>query len=82
MDEIIRALDEAGVEFVGIEHVTDAQIARIREASKPTSRMKTTSRRPQRRACNGCWLDTDVSLFWPARFHPHVRRERGAFLEI
>lgn len=32
LDEIIRALDKARVEFVGIEHLTDAQIARIREA--------------------------------------------------
>lgn len=32
LDEIIRALDKARVEFVGIEHLTDAQIAEIREA--------------------------------------------------
>lgn len=32
LDEIIRALDKARVEFVGIEHLTDAQIAKIREA--------------------------------------------------
>ncbi|MCB4859457.1 MULTISPECIES: low affinity iron permease family protein [unclassified Sphingobium] len=32
LDEIIRALDKARVEFVGIEHLTDAQIAAIRDA--------------------------------------------------
>lgn len=32
LDEIIRALDKARVEFIGIEHLTDAQIAKIREA--------------------------------------------------
>lgn len=32
LDEIIRALDKARIEFVGIEHLTDAQIAKIREA--------------------------------------------------
>ncbi|GFZ81216.1 membrane protein [Sphingobium fuliginis] len=32
LDEIIRALDRARVEFVGIEHLTDAQIAAIRDA--------------------------------------------------
>jgi low affinity Fe/Cu permease len=32
LDEIIRALDKARVEFVGIEHLIDAQIAAIREA--------------------------------------------------
>lgn len=32
LDEIIRALDKARVEFVGIEHLTDVQIDKIREA--------------------------------------------------
>jgi low affinity Fe/Cu permease len=32
LDEILRALDKARVEFVGIEHLTDAQIAQIRKA--------------------------------------------------
>lgn len=32
LDEILRALDKARVEFVGIEHLTDAQIAAIRTA--------------------------------------------------
>lgn len=32
LDEIIRALDKARVEFVGIEHLTDAQISEIRSA--------------------------------------------------
>lgn len=32
LDEIIRALDKARVEFVGIEHLTDAQIVEIRQA--------------------------------------------------
>ena len=32
LDEILRALDKARVEFVGIEHLTDAQIAKIRDA--------------------------------------------------
>lgn len=32
LDEIIRALDRARVEFVGIEHLTDAQIGAIRDA--------------------------------------------------
>lgn len=32
LDEIIRALDKARVEFVGIEHLTDAQICAIRDA--------------------------------------------------
>lgn len=32
LDEIIRALDKARVEFVGIEHLTDAQISEIRKA--------------------------------------------------
>ncbi len=32
LDEILRALDKARVEFVGIEHLTDQQIAAIRAA--------------------------------------------------
>jgi low affinity Fe/Cu permease len=32
LDEILRALDNAREEFVGIEHLTDAQISRIRDA--------------------------------------------------
>lgn len=32
LDEILRALDKARVEFVGIEHLTDDQIAAIRSA--------------------------------------------------
>jgi low affinity Fe/Cu permease len=32
LDEILRALDKARVEFVGIEHLTDAQICAIRDA--------------------------------------------------
>ena len=32
LDEILRALDKARVEFVGIEHLTDAQIGAIRTA--------------------------------------------------
>jgi low affinity Fe/Cu permease len=32
LDEILRALDKARVEFVGIEHLTDAQIGAIRAA--------------------------------------------------
>jgi low affinity Fe/Cu permease len=32
LDEILRALDNAREEFVGIEHLTDNQIEAIREA--------------------------------------------------
>lgn len=32
LDEILRALDKAREDFVGIEHLTDAQIGAIREA--------------------------------------------------
>lgn len=32
LDEILRALDNAREEFVGIEHLTDVQISEIREA--------------------------------------------------
>ncbi len=32
LDEILRALDNARGEFVGIEHLTDAQICAIRTA--------------------------------------------------
>ncbi|QDZ08293.1 low affinity iron permease family protein [Sphingomonas panacisoli] len=32
LDELIRAVDKARVEFVGIEHLTDAQICEIRNA--------------------------------------------------
>ena len=32
LDEIIRSLEKARVEFVGIEHLTDTQIAAIRDA--------------------------------------------------
>lgn len=32
LDEILRALDKARPEFVGIEHLTDAQITAIRDA--------------------------------------------------
>jgi low affinity Fe/Cu permease len=32
LDEILRALDKARGEFVGIEHMTDAQICAIRDA--------------------------------------------------
>lgn len=32
LDEILRALDKARVEFVGIEHLTDSEICQIRDA--------------------------------------------------
>ena len=32
LDEILRAVDEARSEFIGIEHLTDAQIEQIRAA--------------------------------------------------
>jgi len=32
LDEILRALDKARTEFVGIEHLTDAQISAVRSA--------------------------------------------------
>lgn len=32
LDEILRALDRARPEFVGVEHLTDAQIGAIRDA--------------------------------------------------
>jgi low affinity Fe/Cu permease len=32
LDEILRALDKARIEFVGIEHLTDKQICEIRTA--------------------------------------------------
>lgn len=32
LDEVLRALDKARAEFVGIEHLTDQQIANIRSA--------------------------------------------------
>ncbi|SKB90630.1 low affinity iron permease family protein [Sphingopyxis flava] len=32
LDEILRALDTARVEFVGIEHLTDVEIEKIRDA--------------------------------------------------
>jgi len=32
LDEILRAIDTARVEFVGIEHLTDAEIGEIRDA--------------------------------------------------
>lgn len=32
LDEIIRALDKAREQFIGIEHLTDAQISEIRDA--------------------------------------------------
>lgn len=32
LDEILRALEDAREEFVGIEHLTDAQIGQIRDA--------------------------------------------------
>lgn len=32
LDEILRALENAREEFVGIEHLTDAQIGKIRDA--------------------------------------------------
>jgi len=32
LDEILRSLDKARDQFVGIEHLTDAQICQIREA--------------------------------------------------
>ncbi|MES2291511.1 MAG: low affinity iron permease family protein [Pseudomonadota bacterium] len=32
LDEILRALDKARVEFVGIEHLTDKEICQIRDA--------------------------------------------------
>lgn len=32
LDEILRALEDAREEFVGIEHLTDAQISAIRDA--------------------------------------------------
>lgn len=32
LDEIIRALDKAREQFIGIEHLSDTQIARIRDA--------------------------------------------------
>jgi low affinity Fe/Cu permease len=49
LDEILRALDKARVEFVGIEHLTDAQICAIRDAlekdiQSENDREKTTTR--------------------------------------
>jgi low affinity Fe/Cu permease len=32
LDELLRAVDKARGEFVGIEHLTDAQICKIRDA--------------------------------------------------
>lgn len=32
LDELLRAIEKARVEFVGIEHLTDAEIGKIREA--------------------------------------------------
>jgi low affinity Fe/Cu permease len=32
LDELLRAVDKARPEFVGIEHLTDAQICKIRDA--------------------------------------------------
>lgn len=32
LDELLRAVDKARGEFVGIEHLTDAQICQIRDA--------------------------------------------------
>ena len=36
LDEILRALDKARVEFGGIEHLTGAQICELRDALKKT----------------------------------------------
>jgi low affinity Fe/Cu permease len=49
LDEILRALDKARVEFVGIEHLTDAQICEIRDAlesdiQSENSKSRTTER--------------------------------------
>jgi len=49
LDEILRALDRARPEFVGIEHLTDAQICEIRDALEKDiqsegDRNKTTTR--------------------------------------
>jgi len=42
LDEILRALDKARAEFVGIEHLTDAQIEKIRDAlERETGNRKT-----------------------------------------
>jgi low affinity Fe/Cu permease len=40
LDEILRALDKAREEFVGIEHLTDAQICEIRDALEKDIRGK------------------------------------------
>jgi low affinity Fe/Cu permease len=47
LDEMLRAIDKAREEFIGIEHLTDKQIALIRkalerEAGLETSKQKTT----------------------------------------
>ena len=43
LDEILRALDKARPEFVGIEHLTDAQITAIRDALESDIRNETTN---------------------------------------
>lgn len=53
LDEILRALDEAREEFVGIEHLTDNQICAIRDALEKdiknnSGKGKTTGRTVER----------------------------------
>lgn len=53
LDEILRALDKARVEFVAIEHLTDVEIEKIRDALEADiqhggERTKTTGRTVER----------------------------------
>ena len=49
LDEILRALDKARVEFVGIEHLTDAQICAIRDALESDIKTETDKQRTTER---------------------------------
>lgn len=49
LDEILRALDKARVEFVGIEHLTDAQICEIRDALENDIKTETDKQRTTER---------------------------------
>src|SRR6185503_10228678 len=49
LDELLRAVDKARGAFIGIEHLTDKEIEKIRDALERETGNKSTPKRPARR---------------------------------
>ena len=57
LDELLRAVDKAREQFIGIEHLTDQQIELVRNAlERHAKKLKAkASSRPPRTPSTGCW---------------------------